>query len=180
MNRITVLSYPRILFKKTLNRVFSLLNTRKQNFDFMIEKESETSQIIVGYDFSHRKYSILRVFRCGVLEIGDRVFINSFSSINCFEKIKIGNDTIIGEGVKIYDHNHAYQFHDGIKVEKNEFTTAPVIIGKNCWIGSNVTILKGVIIGDNVIIGAGCLIHKSIPSNTIVKLNQHLRFENKF
>ena len=35
----------------------------------------------------------------------------------------------------------------------------------------HVTILNNVEIGDNVIVGANCLIYKSIPANSIVKLN---------
>ena len=101
------------------------------------------------------------------------VFFNNYCSINCLDHIEIGEDTIFGEGGKLYDHNHKYAV-DPFRVEKGEFTTAPIRIGKNCWIGSNVTILKGVTIGDNVIIGAGCLIVKSIPSNSLVKHIENL------
>ena len=45
------------------------------------------------------------------------------------------------------------------------------MVGKDCWIGSNVTILKGVRIGDNTVIGAGCLIRQDIPANSIVYNN---------
>ena len=48
---------------------------------------------------------------------------------------------------------------------------APIMVGKDCWIGSNVTILKGVRIGDNTVIGAGCLIRQDIPANSIVYNN---------
>ena len=41
-------------------------------------------------------------------------------------------------------------------------------MGKDCWIGSDVTILKGVTSGDNTIIGAGCLVRKDIPTNSVV------------
>ena len=67
--------------------------------------------------------------------------------------------------MRIYDHNHKYDSH---QVYHQEFNTSPICIGENCWIGSNVVILKGVTIGDNVIIGAGCVIHKDVPSNAII------------
>ena len=51
------------------------------------------------------------------------------------------------------------------------FSKAPVVIGSNCWIGSNVVILKGVTIGDNCIIGANCLVYRNVPSETILKAN---------
>lgn len=49
-----------------------------------------------------------------------------------------------------------------------------MVIGEHCWIGSNVTILKGATIGDNCVIGAGCVIAENIPSNTVVRLEQQL------
>ncbi|MES2278855.1 MAG: acyltransferase [Bacteroidota bacterium] len=119
-----------------------------------------------------KKYCHILLFPNAELIIGGNVFFNNYCSVNCLEKIHIGDNTLFGEGVKIYDHNHAYSTVNGIvKIEKSEFKTAPVVIGANCWIGSNVTILKGVTIGDNVIIGANNLIYKSIPANSVVKLN---------
>ena len=100
-----------------------------------------------------------------LLKIDDNVFMNNYCSINCLEKIELGENTLFGEGVKIYDHNHQYSSE---KIEHQKFTTAPVKIGKNCWLGSNVIILKGVTIGDNVILGAGCIIYKDVPANSIV------------
>ena len=49
--------------------------------------------------------------------------------------------------------------------------TAPIMIGKNCFIGCNSIILKGVTIGDNCTIGAGSVVTKSIPANTIAAGN---------
>jgi acetyltransferase-like isoleucine patch superfamily enzyme len=118
---------------------------------------------------SMREFCNILVYEKGNLTIKKNVFFNNYCSINCLEKIEIGENTLFGEGVKIYDHNHQYQFSNaGLKVERNSFKTAPVKIGDNCWVGSNVTILKGVEIGNNVVIGAGNLIYKSIPSNSIV------------
>lgn len=59
-----------------------------------------------------------------------------------------------------------------VPISQHGFSVADVIIGDNCWIGSDVIILKGVTIGDNVVIGAKCLIYKDIPSNSIVKIEQ--------
>ena len=43
----------------------------------------------------------------------------------------------------------------------------PVRIGKNCWLGAGVIVVPGVTIGDNVVIGAGSIVTKDIPSNVI-------------
>lgn len=47
-------------------------------------------------------------------------------------------------------------------------------IGKHCWIGSNVIILRGVHIGDNCVIGTGCIINKDIESGMVVQCEQKL------
>jgi acetyltransferase-like isoleucine patch superfamily enzyme len=118
-----------------------------------------------------KKYCHILVFPGASLHIGENVFFNNYCSVNCLEKIEIGKNTMFGEGVKIYDHNHSFSYeNDDLVVVKDQFETAPVIIGKNCWIGSNVTLLKGVTIGNNVVIGANNLIYQSIADNTVVKL----------
>ena len=43
----------------------------------------------------------------------------------------------------------------------------PVIIGKNVWLASGVTVLPGVHIGDNAVIGAGSVVTKDIPPNVL-------------
>ncbi len=147
--------------------------TKNISFNFKIGK-FRNLYIEDGSIFNIHSSVVLREF-CSIyiasraeLIINRGVFFNNYCSINCFKKIEIGEESIFGEGVKMYDHNHQYSNVD-LKVEINQFTTNPIRIGSNCWIGSNVTILKGVTIGDNVIIGANCLIYKSIPSNSIVK-----------
>lgn len=134
-------------------------------FNLQIQKNAK---VTIGDSIVFREFCNILVNNTAHLIINNGVFFNNYCSINCLDKIEIGSNSIFGEGVKIYDHNHKYT-SEPFKIEKGEFTTAPISIGKNCWVGSNVTILKGVTIGDNVIIGANCLIFKSIPSNSIVK-----------
>ena len=56
-----------------------------------------------------------------------------------------------------------------LEPEKRKFThAAPIIIGRNVWIGSNATILQGVSIGDNSVVGAGAVVTKDVPANTVV------------
>jgi teichuronic acid biosynthesis glycosyltransferase TuaG len=128
-------------------------------------------RIVLRDGVQFRRFCNILVHPKAELVINKNVFFNNYCSINCLGKITIGANTLFGEGVKIYDHNHEYAYKEGqLKVERDKFKIDEVNIGSNCWIGSNVTILKGVTIGDNTIIGAGNLIYKSVPSNTVVKL----------
>ncbi len=45
--------------------------------------------------------------------------------------------------------------------------TAPVRIGRNCWLGANVVVVPGVTIGDNVVVGAGSVVTHDLPDNVI-------------
>lgn len=141
----------------------------------LIFKTSLSSKIDLGENLDFRNYISIWVGKDANLKIENRVFINNYCSINCLNSIEIGENTLFGEGVKIYDHNHQYSYeNDQLKVSPKEFSLGAVKIGKNCWLGSNVVVLKGVTIGDNSIIGAGCVIHKDVPANSVIVNQQNL------
>ena len=84
----------------------------------------------------------------------------------CHDSITIGANTIMGPGVYIYDHDHV--FDSTVGVRRNEYVTAPISIGKNCWIGANTVILRGTTIGDNCLIAAGCVVKGNVPAGSVV------------
>lgn len=138
-------------------------------------------KLIYGAKFSFDSSSTFRNSFCiqigdGKIIINKNIFFNNNCSLNSEDLINIGEGSIFGEGVKIYDHNHRYHDKD-IPIKNQGYTHAPVIIGKHCWVASNVIILKGVTIGDNVTIGAGCIIYKDVPSNTVVINKQNLAYK---
>jgi len=128
------------------------------------------ASLIVGSNVICRNFENFHV-SSGKLILNDGVFINNSCSFNCMERIEIGNGTMMGEGVRFYDHDHVYTAE---KIEKWQWTTAPIRVGRDCWIGSNVTILKGVTIGDDTVIGAGCLIRNDVPANSVVYQDRNL------
>jgi acetyltransferase-like isoleucine patch superfamily enzyme len=48
---------------------------------------------------------------------------------------------------------------------------APIVIGRNVWIGMRSLIMRGLTIGDNSIVAAGSVVTKSVPANTLVAGN---------
>ena len=83
---------------------------------------------------------------------------------------------MFGENVKIYDHNHRFNILNKT-VKEQGYTKDSISIGNNCWIGSNVVILKGTKIGNNCVIGAGITLSGNIPDGTIVKQNYNYVIE---
>lgn len=110
-----------------------------------------------------------KVRKNGDLFIEDNVKINYNCIFICRESIHVGSGTEFGPSVYLYDHDHDYRV--GLKEDK--FKSAPIIIGKNCWIGANTVILRGTIIGDNCVVGAGSVVSGKIPSNSVYIQRKH-------
>lgn len=105
---------------------------------------------------------------------GDNVFVNKNSSFTVRSKIAIGNNVLIGENVRFFDHNHRFRDEDELILNQG-YSISDIVVEDNVWIGSNVVILKGVTIGTGSVIGAGCIFYKDIPKNTLVKNQQNLQ-----
>lgn len=69
------------------------------------------------------------------------------------ERIRIGNDTIIGYNTTILTHEYLI----------GEYRVGDVNIGDSVMIGANTTILPGVRIGDGAVVGAASLVNRDIP-----------------
>ena len=101
----------------------------------------------------------------GQLEIGNGCSFNRNDIIIARKHITIGEGTLMGPNVCIYDHDHSFG-NEG--VIKNELTYGSISIGKNVWIGAGTIVLKNTTIGDNCVIGAGCVISGEIPACSLV------------
>ncbi|KAH2906874.1 hypothetical protein KXV75_007113 [Aspergillus fumigatus] len=80
--------------------------------------------------------------------------------------VTIGNNVEIGPNVNIITGEHETKIEARRKHRGTEFTRE-VIIGDDCWIGANVTILAGVTIGSGCSIGAGSVVKRDIPPYSI-------------
>lgn len=102
----------------------------------------------------------------GELVLGDNVAFNIRVGIYCFDKIVIGDGTEFGPNTMIFDHDHDVRVEGGYQARK--FKTAPVMIGKNVWLGANTIVLRGATIGDNCVIAAGSVVKGNVPANTVL------------
>ena len=75
----------------------------------------------------------------------------------------------IGDGSQI-GHDVVFATLDHLIDPARRKTTcpAPIVLGRNVWVGAHATILKGVTIGDNAIVAAGAVVTKDVPADTIV------------
>lgn len=108
------------------------------------------------------------------LSVGDGTSIPKGSTFYCTRaELKIGKKVIFGPKPTIItgDHRidiigkHIIDVTDEEKLADNDL---PVIIEDGCWIGANVTILKGVTIGRGSVIAAGAVVTKSCDPYSII------------
>ena len=169
---------------KNFNRVFvgkSLKLVNKKN-------------IFVGNNVNIGDYVTLSAIGRGPIRIGDNVSIGSMSQVvisTSYNNIgshisidknvgfgefaylggggglSIGEDTIIGQYFSAHPENHIFT-NNNLNIRDQGVTRKGISIGKNCWIGSKVTILDGVSIGNNCVIASGAVVNKSFSNNQLI------------
>ena len=97
------------------------------------------------------------------ISVGENVFINACCHFQDHGSVILGDGCQIGHNVVFATLNH------GLSPEDRKHTyPAPIVLGKNVWVGSNSTILQGVAIGDNAVVAAGAVVTKNVPANVVV------------
>lgn len=82
--------------------------------------------------------------------------------------IKIGDNTTVSFGCTFVNHDGATRVLRNLpNHDPQTILYGVIVVGKNCFIGCNTTVLPGVHIGDNTIIGAGSVVTTDIPSNVV-------------
>ena len=102
----------------------------------------------------------------GGVRLGNRVEINNFSIINGTGGVDIGDDTLVGPGVRIISYQHRYAA--GSPVRTQPVDARPIRIGRDVWIGANAIILAGVSIDDGAVIAAGAVVRADVPALAVV------------
>ncbi len=96
------------------------------------------------------------------IHIGKNVFINSGCCFQDQGGIVLGDGCLIGHQVVIATLNH-----DLDPKKRGGMYPAPVVLGKNVWVGAHATILAGVTIGDDSVIAAGAVVTKNVPAGVV-------------
>ena len=98
------------------------------------------------------------------IHFGKNIYVNFNGTFVDDTHIYVGDYTEFGPNVVIATAGHPILPE---LREKLYQYNAPVRIGRNCWVGASVVIVPGVTIGDNVVIGAGSVVTKDLPSNVV-------------
>ena len=98
------------------------------------------------------------------LHLGRQVYANYNLTAVDDGEIFIGDYTMIGPNVTLATPNHPLA--PELREQGYQYNL-PIRIGRNVWLGAGVIVVPGVTIGDNSVIGAGSVVTKDIPANVL-------------
>jgi acetyltransferase-like isoleucine patch superfamily enzyme len=137
---------------------YSKIKYQKENgINKLIKLKNKVLNIIARFTIFPSLRNL--IYRLIGIKLGKNVFIglDSYLDDEVPTLITIEENVIIAYRVNICAHDDT-----GVK------TVAPVILKKNCYIGTGAIILPGVTIGENSIVAAGSVVTKDVSPFTVV------------
>lgn len=160
------------LSSEEIHRFMNRMSDEARRITFRLNTAYHTPDEVRGLLselFGYRVPESLRVFPPFYTDfgrnitVGRDVFINACCHFQDHGGVTIGDGCQIGHNVVFATLNH------GLSPEDRQNTyPAPIVLGRNVWVGSNATILQGVTVGDNAVIAAGAVVTKDVEPATIV------------
>ena len=165
VRHISVVDKVRTFFKMKVKGITYGKNTIcKSDVEFRL---TDNAIIVFGNNCVIQNYVFFQLTKPEPrLIVGDNVVIGRNNIITVKRAITIGDYTRLGAYVQIIDHDHGTNRDDLIM--NQEAIIAPVVIGKDVWIGVGARILKGVTVGDHAVIGSNAVVTKNVPPYAIV------------
>ena len=160
------------LSSEEIHRFMNRMSDEARRITFRLNTAYHTPDEVRGLLselFGYRVPESLRVFPPFYTDfgrnitVGRDVFINAGCHFQDHGGVTIGDGCQIGHNVVFATLNH------GLSPEDRQNTyPAPIVLGRNVWVGSNATILQGVTVGDNAVIAAGAVVTKDVEPATVV------------
>lgn len=155
-----LLKYKRILILNFIvQRIFGNSSILKYSLHYTSKVNSSNEGLIIENDSP----SVLTS-----LAVSGGCYISIYEGTT----LKIGEHTLLASNVSIVTGNHGL-------INRGEYTSKDVMIGRNCWLAKGVCIMPGVILGNNVTVGANSVVTQSFPDNVVIagipaKIIKHL------
>ncbi len=98
------------------------------------------------------------------VRFGKNIYANFGLTLVDDTEIFVGDNTMFGPNVVLA--TAAHPLDDDLRRLAYQYNK-PIRIGKNCWLGAGVIVLPGITIGDNTVVGAGSVVTHDLPSNVV-------------
>lgn len=125
----------------------------------------------IGYQIARIKSKLLKsheilvdYYRQGGVKVGKDCTICSYILTKEPFMLEIGDRTIVSTNVTFVTHDNSAKMIFGSRGD----LYGKIIIGDNCFIGENSTILYGVNLADSIIVAAGAVVTKSFNESNVI------------
>lgn len=105
-----------------------------------------------------------------------------FIGFDCviYSKVTIGDYTMLAPEVKIVGGDHKFDKSGTPMIFSGREKQLETVIGKDVWVGTRTTIIRGIKIGNGAIIAAGSIVTKDVEAYTIVGGSPAKFIKNRF
>jgi len=146
----------------------------------LINEGVDRRGVTLGHDSVIR--GILRAELAGHIDIGPFVYVGDNSILYARDGVTIGAGTLIAHNVNVFD-NDTHPIDAGERVAHFQqllghrpgarfaIRSAPVRIGRRCWLAVNTVVCKGVTIGDDTIVSANSVVTSDLPAGVVAAGN---------
>ena len=103
----------------------------------------------------------------GYIKIGQGVYIGTGTTLFGHCGLEIGEDSLLAQNITITPYSHIFEDANTL-IKKQGGHEKKVTIGKDCYLGMNVSVLYSADIGDGSVVGAGTVVVKPVEKGSIV------------
>lgn len=119
---------------------------------------------------------VLEVGDGACLVIEDGVYMNEDCRVTVVKSARIGSDTLFGPNVQLYDHDHDFD-RGGVR---SELHSAPVSIGKRCWLCANVVVTRGCFVADCSLVSANSVVTRDLSEASALYVGAPARLIKRY
>ncbi len=135
--------------------------------DVTIVARGGTSEINIGNDVNIMQRVYLDTEHDdSVMNIGHDVYIGTGTTLFGHCGLDIGDNTLMAQNISLTPYSHIFEDPNTNIIEQGGHTRK-VTIGRDCYIGMNVTILYSADIGDGSVVGSGAVVVKPLKPMSI-------------
>lgn len=102
----------------------------------------------------------------GYIKIANNVYVGTGTTLFGHIGLEIGAFSLLAQNITITPYSHISDNPDELIVKQGGHCEK-VTIGKDCYIGMNVSIMYSGSVGDGSVVGAGAVVNKKIPPYSI-------------
>ena len=119
-----------------------------------------------GARLKHGVYLDTESATTGYIAIGKRVYVGTGCCLHGHSGLEIGDDSLLAQNITITPYSHKFADPQKIIYAQGGHQRK-VTIGRDCYLGMNVSVLWSADIGEGSVVGAGSVVVKPIPPYSV-------------